>query len=398
MFHVLRPSARAAPHRRRLAAGAGERCGAGAGACLAALAPAAASAAPVCSGVNSPSVAGVSTNTGLSSMFTRYGNSGAGWTGADSTYSARLPSGSDVWLFSDTFLPPITAPTRPTSAPLVNNTLVPQSGSTLSTIHGGTAAAPEAVMRPATAGHWYWIGGGSVSGSNLEIPMTEWRKIGPSVWDIRWQANALARIPTSNLRAAPTITALPSATGINWAAWTLREGSTTYVYGVEDLGADKYMHIAKVTGSLANRWSFYKGGDPALPASWSATESDSIRVLDHVSNEHSVHKLRSGLYMMTTMDTSLAFNNEIVAYFSCKPTGPFVARTSLYRAPEAGPWGSYLDGDVYAYNAHAHPQLSSSTNVVVTYNVNSLDATIGGDLYRDVSIYRPRFLNVALTP
>lgn len=395
MLHVLRPPARSAPRRRRLTRAA---VLVGAGACVAALAPAAASAAPVCAGINSPSVAGVTTNTGLSSMFTRYGNSGAGWTGADSTYSARLPSGNDVWLFSDTFLPPITAPTRPTTAPLVNNTLVPQSGSTLSTIHGGTAAAPEAVMRPATAGNWYWIGGGSVSGSNLEIPMTEWSKIGPSVWDIRWQRNALARIPTRNLRTAPTITALPSATGINWAAWTLREGSTTYVYGVEDLGADKYMHIAKVTGSLANRWSFYRGGDPALAASWSATESDSVRVLDHVSNEHSVHKLRSGLYMLTTIDTALAFNNEIVAYFSCSPAGPFVARTSLYRAPEAGPWGSYLDPDVYAYNAHAHPQLSSATNVVVTYNVNSLDATIGGDLYRDVSIYRPRFLNVALTP
>lgn len=395
MLHVFRPPANRSPRRRRLARAAA--IGAGA----LALTPAVAAAAPVCTGVNSPGVTGVTTNTGLSSMFTRYGNSGVGWTGADSTYSARLPSGNDVWLFSDTFLPPITAPTRPTTAPLVNNTLVPQSGSTLSTITGGTSTSPAAVMRPATAGNWYWVGGGSVSGSKLEIPLTEWKKTGPSVWDIEWQANALARIPTSNLRTAPTITALPSATGIHWAAWTLRAGTTTYVYGVEDLGASggsKWLHIAKVTGSLANTWSFYRGGDPALPASWSATESDSIRVLEHVSNEHSVHKLRSGLYMLTTMDTSLAFNAEIVAYFSCSPVGPFVARTSLYRAPEAGPFGSYGDGDVYAYNAHAHPQLSSSTNVVVTYNVNSLDATIGGDLYRDVSIYRPRFLNVGLTP
>ncbi|MDW5593881.1 hypothetical protein VSS74_06020 [Conexibacter stalactiti] len=396
MLHLLRSATTGAARRRRVAAAAAVL---GAGAL--ALAPAVAGAAPVCTGVTSPSVTGVTTNTGLSSMFTRYGNGGTGWTGADSTYSARLPSGNDVWIFSDTFMPPITAPTRPTTAPLINNTLVPQSGSTLSTIQGGTTSSPAAKFRPATATHWYWMGGGSVSGSNLEIPMTEWRKIGPSAWDIEWQANALARLPVSNLRATPTITALPSATRIHWAAWTLREGTTTYVYGVEDLGASggsKWLHIAKVTGSLANTWSYYRGGDPALPASWSATESDSIRVLEHVSNEHSVHRLRSGLYMLTTMDTSLAFNNEIVAYFSCSPVGPFVARTSLYRAPEAGPFGSYGDGDVYAYNAHAHPQLSSSTNVVVTYNVNSLDATIGGDLYRDVSIYRPRFINVGLTP
>ena len=32
--------------------------------------------------------------------------------------------------------------------------------------------------------------------------------------------------------------------------------------------------------------------------------------------------------------------------------------------------------------------------VVISYNVNSVDTAVGGDVYRDVSIYRPRFISV----
>jgi hypothetical protein len=362
------------------------------------LAAAGTAAAQPCPGTNAPTVASVTPNAGLNSMFTEYGNTGDGWTGGDSTYSTPLPDGRELWMFSDTFLGPITPPTRPTTAPIVNNTFVPQQGNSLSTIHGGTAEAPDHLIKPSTPSHWYWIGAGTVWGSKLELPVLEFRKTGPDVWDLAWTANALATFKTNRLHEPPTITPLPSSAGISWSAWVEREGGTTYVYGVEDLGAHKYLHIAKVNGSLRGEWRYYTGGDPKQPGAWSHEEADSIRVMDSVSNEHSVHKLRDGLYMLTTMDTSVPFSAELVAYFACSPTGPFVDRTTLYTAPETGPFGSYGDGDVYSYNAHAHPELSTPTNVVVSYNVNSLDATIGGDVYRDVSIYRPRFIDVRLTP
>jgi hypothetical protein len=367
---------------------------------IAALAiPAAAGATVVCPGTNAPTLTGAtSADSTLNSMFTTYGNSGAGWTGGDSTYSARLPDGRNLWMFSDTFLPPITPPTRPTSAPIVHNTFVPQSGTTLSTITGGTTGSPTQLFSPATSSHWYWIGAGTVAGSNVEVPLLEWQSTGPGPWDIAWVANAVARVPTSNLHATPTITALPSSAGIEWGSWVSHEGANTYVYGVEDLGADKYMHIARVAGSsLTGTWKYYVGGDPSLASSWSSTESASIRVLDYVANEYSVHKLRNGLYMLLTMDTSAAFSAEMVGYFSCTPTGPFVARTTLYNTPETGPLGTYADSDVYTYNAHVHTELSTATKLVVSYNVNSLDTTIGGDVYRDVSIYRPRFVDVHLS-
>jgi hypothetical protein len=308
-----------------------------------------------------------------------------------------LPDGRNLWIFSDTFLGPITPPTRPTTAPIVNNTFVPQRGNELSTIHGGTDSAPEALIAPEAEGHWYWLGAGTTWGSTVEVPMHEWQRTGPGIWDFAWVRNALARFSARNLDGRPTITPLPSSANIQWTSWVAREGSTAHVYGVEDLGAQKYMHIAKVRGSLAGRWSYYTGGDPGLRSSWSRNEAESVRVLQNVSNEYSVHRLRKGLYMLTTMDTSAAFSAEMVAYFACAPTGPFVARTTLYMTPETGLFGSYGDPDIYTYNAHAHTELSSPAKVVVSYNVNTFDGTIGGDHYQDVSIYRPRFVDVRLS-
>src|SRR3954468_18342059 len=124
----------------------------------------------VCSGVTAPTVSSVAKDTGLNSMFTNYGNTGAGWTGADSTWSAKLPDGRDLWMYSDPFLWPITAPPRPSNAILVSTAFVSQSGSSLSTIYGGTHASPAAVIRPATAGHWYWLGDGTAVGNPLPAP------------------------------------------------------------------------------------------------------------------------------------------------------------------------------------------------------------------------------------
>jgi hypothetical protein len=373
-------------------------CAASVAGAVALAVPGAAAAAPVCPGTNAPAVSGAAPNTGLNSRFTAYGNSGDGWTGGDSTYSARLHDGRQLWMFSDTPLPPITPPTRPTTTQLVNQSFVVQDGDEMSTVLGGTDAAPDHLVTPETPGNWYWLGAGTTWGGKLELPLIEFRKTGPGAWDLAWTANALARFDTHDLDKAPKVTPLPSSAGIMWSAWVERDGPISYVYGVEDLGADKYLHIARTFGSLRGQWQYYEGGDPSRLSSWSRDEGDSVRVMNHVSNEHSVHKLRNGLYMLTTMDTAVPFSAEIVAYFSCSPTGPFINRTTLYTAPETGLFGSYGDPDIYSYNAHAHPELSSATNVVVSYNVNTFDTSIGGDFYRDVSIYRPRFVDVQLTP
>ena len=62
-------------------------------------------------------------------LFNAYSDTGKGWTGADSTYSVRLPGGRTAWIFSDTFLGPVNPDgSRPTTTPFINNSFMVQRG------------------------------------------------------------------------------------------------------------------------------------------------------------------------------------------------------------------------------------------------------------------------------
>ncbi|GAA1565964.1 hypothetical protein GCM10009678_56080 [Actinomadura kijaniata] len=370
-------------------------------------AQAGAAAALVCGGSAAPTFGPAQQNSTLNSRFNNYGNSNAlldDWTGADSTYSVRLPDGRVVFGFSDTFLGKVNAgspPSRPPvpieggDTPFVNNTFVVQSTTgALTTAHGGTATAPTAVLPPRDDKHLYWAGDMTMNGTQLQQPYREYVKTGTNAWDIAWERNVLAKFSTSNLKAPTSVTPLPSATGTMWGSALLKDGGKTYIYGTEDRGATKYLRVARVEGTdLAGTWEYL-----ASNGLWSKNETDSIRVMSGVSNELSVTR-RGNFYILLTQDTKQAFSGEIDTYLSCSPAGAFTDERTVYNTPEGGPWGSYGDPDVYTYNAHAHASLSSSGKLVVSYNVNSLDDQPNAqkDVYRDVTIYRPRFIDVPVS-
>ncbi|MEV4170079.1 DUF4185 domain-containing protein [Nonomuraea sp. NPDC049709] len=335
-----------------------------------------------------PTVRGATTNTRLTSLFTTYGNDNSSlndWTGADGTYSLRLPSGRELWVFSDTFLgrvnpdgsrPPVVEEGGTTV--FLNNSFAVERDGRLSTIHDGTAAKPEAVMPPRDKNHWYWAGDATLAGGIVEVTYQEYERYGPGAWDWRWHRNVLARFAPGRLQQPISVHDLPSEHGVSWASGTLKDGGYTYVYGVEDLGSPKYMHIARVKGqSLLGAWEYLKAD-----GTWSASEADSARVMSGVANEYSVSRVGSG-YVLITHDTTEALSANIVAYSACSPFGPFTGRQHVYTTPETG-------GNIFTYNAHAHPEIAGG-GLVVSYNVNSF---VNTDHYRDVSIYRPRFLDV----
>jgi len=383
-----------------------------------ATAHAATAAALTCNGSAAPTFGTATPNTSMNNKFTAYGNSNAltdDWTGADSTYSVKLSDGRTVYGFSDTFLGSVNADgSRPMTiedggtTPFINNTFVVQSsGGTLSsTAHGGTAASPTALMPPRDGSHIYWAGDLTTNGSGeIQQPYREY-KVGSGALNVAWEDNVLARFSTSNLKQPISVTALPSSRKIMWGSGLLKADGYTYVYGTEDLGTDgKHMYVARVQGTdLRGTWSYLAsyGSNQTDPSddTWSSSESAALRVLSGVSNEFSVSK-RGNFSILVTQDTKLAFSTEIDAYLSCSPAGPFSGEKTVYNTPIAKPDGTpYNDADIYTYNAHAHASLNTANNLVVSYNMNSLDFTVTGpqkDVYRDVSIYRPRFVNVPVT-
>ncbi|MCK2213982.1 DUF4185 domain-containing protein [Actinomadura sp. ATCC 31491] len=333
-------------------------------------------------------VTGATTDARLTGLFTAYGNDNSrldDWTGADGTYSLRLPSGKELWIFSDTFLgqvnpdgsrPPVVEEGGTTV--FLNNSFAVERDGRLSTVHDGTAAKPAAVMPPRDANHWFWAGDATLAGGLVEVTYQEYERFGTGAWDWRWHRNVVARFAPGRLERPISVHDLPSGHGVSWASATLKDGGYTYVYGVEDLGSPKYMHLARVKGqSLLGTWEFLKAD-----GTWSADEGDSARIMSGVANEYSVTRVGSS-YVLITHDTSEALSPNIVAYTSCSPAGPFTGKQHVYTTPETG-------GNIFTYNAHAHPDVAG-TGLVVSYNVNSF---VNTDHYRDVTIYRPRFLDV----
>ncbi|MEQ7124531.1 DUF4185 domain-containing protein [Actinopolymorpha sp. B11F2] len=327
---------------------------------------------------------------GRTQRFADYGNSGVGWTGGDSTYSVPLTSGRTLWLFSDTFWGPVNDDlSRPTTVPFLNNSFVVEHGDELTTVSGGTPDAPESLVPPDEPDTWNWLGAGTVTPSSLDVMFLEYGRTGPEPWDFAWRENKLGRFDPDRLTLRELVP-MPSAAGVQWASWLQRVGGYTYIYGVEDLGATKYMHLARVKGGdvAAGPWSYWTG------SGWSATETDTARIMPGVANEYSVAPFRDG-YLVITQDTTELFSRNIVAYVGCSPSGPFTRATTVYVTPETGAGGSYGNPNIITYNAHEHPDLRSGDRLLVTYNVNSLDPN--ADLYDDVTIYRPRFVEVTLS-
>ncbi|HVX45229.1 MAG TPA: hypothetical protein VHC49_15170 [Mycobacteriales bacterium] len=336
-------------------------------------------------------------------LFNAYSDSGIGWTGADSTYSVPLPDGRIVWIFSDTFLGPVgpgrpshSPPARPKigrprTAPFLHNSFIVQTGSHLRTVYGGTAGAPDSLVSPAGADpdtSWYWAAAGTIGPGTLDVVYNRYDKTGPGVFDFAWSGSVLARFGLLDQRLID-VTDLPSARpNIQSGSWLSYERGWTYHYRIEDLSSEKYLHIARVRGhDLRQPWEFFTG------SGWSPHEADSVRVLDRISGQFSVTR-DQGRYVLITHDTSEPFSSRIVAYFATTPVGPFTDVTPVYSTPETGAAGTYGNPNVFTYNSCAHPELSRPGHLLVSYNVNSFEPD---DLYRDVSIYRPRFIDVDIS-
>ncbi|HEX6335525.1 MAG TPA: hypothetical protein VFZ85_01100 [Jiangellaceae bacterium] len=373
-----------------------------------------------CDVVNADWTATARVDKDRTELFGDYGNSGVGWTGGDSTYSVRQTSGRQLWLFSDTFLGPVNDDlSRPIDTPFLNNSFIVQRGDELSTVTGGTPGDPDSLVPPDEPSTWNWLGAATGSPHFVDVMFLEFGAFGPGQWDWAWRENKLVRFDPDSYQVRD-IVPMPSEAGVQWASWIERFGEHTYIYGVEDHGLVKYMHLARVAGAdLTAPWEYWTGDG------WSPIETDSVAITSGVANEYSVSSFHDG-YLLVTQDTNELFSRNIVGYVSCHPWGPFVPATTLYFAPDGLGWdlpepesqtprgngrapskaaqlvqGAVMAGvqdanpNIITYNAHEHPELRRGNRLLITYNVNSLDPNV--DLYADVTIYRPRFVEVELS-
>ncbi|GHF65024.1 hypothetical protein GCM10010218_53100 [Streptomyces mashuensis] len=325
------------------------------------------------------------------------------WTGGDSTYSVRTPAG-ELWIFSDTFLgtirpdgsrSPVTGDGGTT--PFLHNSFVLWGPAGPRTVTGrDRAGRPASVVPEPDAGSWYWARAGVMEGREAAVVYVRYARTGPGPLDVAARGSVLARFAPGRGRPR-SLTPLPAVPRVAWGAWLERQGRYTYVYGTEPDGSGgHHVRLARVAGpGLRGPWAYWTAdgrwsADPARAARLAGPGGAPLRTSDELS------VVRHGAwYALVTQRADRPFSAEVCLAWSRGPGGPFTRPRPVWTAPEAGPYGTYRDADVIAYNPHEHPELERPGELVVSYNVNSLDPA---GVLRRAAIYRPRFVRVVLRP
>lgn len=134
-----------------------------------------------------------------------------------------------------------------------------------------------------------------------------------------------------------------------------------------------------------NEWSFWDG------TKWTFDITKACILLKHISCEMSVSPIGEGnLKGKYIAVFQYDVNSRYVAYsIGDSPVGPFSEPRKIYCCSEPEE-----NEKIYTYNAKAHPHLSNSRGLLVTYNVNTYSLELND---KDGGIYRPRCLRFKST-
>jgi hypothetical protein len=353
----------------------------------------------------------------LTGEFARYGDDASrvdDWTGGDGTHSVRLPDGRVLWLFSDTYLGLVHGPPNPvgesyawrdTSAPLVRNSAVVMSkdGRLETTL-------PTPVFPDPGPGRWRWpvaarVEPRSPGSSEQVVRVLLWtRTAGQAPWIYGVPTSTeVATLSLPDLRLEGITTALDQSSvadpsrRVLFGTSTVDAGAWTYVFGGDDGQAASrpasQAYVARVPrGRLGQpaAWEYWDGRGWAVRVRPGPVLGDGRRT--GVGSAFTVVR-DGGTYVLFTMAAGTAGLTTITSYWACAPTGPWHGPTRSFSP-------ALPQGQVAAYNPQVHAALSDGDRLVLSYDVNWLDATGGvsaqANLSRNVALYRPRFVTLRL--
>ena len=305
-------------------------------------------------------------------LFTRYGN---GWTGSDATYSMPLPDGRIMWMFGDTFLGTVKADRSREPGPLLRNSLVIQRGDELVTLYKTQDGDPSAFISPEDPSEWYWPLDATLHRDEIHFMLGRLGSTGAGGnWSFEYRGFDLAILSAADF-SIQSVQVKIDHPDISYGSCLLEDSDYTYLYGISTRPLQKRAHIARVSGTdLRASWEFFDGKN------WIDQPSGFV-IQEGVSDQFSVIKDGGKYYLITH---EIIFGDRIFLAESDGPTGPFRNRRTLFCTPETG-------GDIFTYNTFVHPELSTSGELRVSYNINSFDFS---DLFENADLYRPRFLRI----
>ncbi len=310
------------------------------------------------------------------------------FTGGDGAISVVVDKDKSLWIWGDSFMGEVTDNRRgdSISTPLIYGQLfVELDGTKARTICGGTAQHPEAVVRSDSVDGKqavYWPHHGFVKNNILHTYMVQ-IVFDPVLWFYPKTVSYMRfRLPDYTLIGKRDIASYP-VNGIWYGFGFFAHNGYYYTYGGTE---SRELHIArgKLIGDELQQWEYFDG------AEWTA-DASGTRKLEGVdikiSTQFSVFP-HGNKYILLTQDGE-SLSDDIYSYIADSPTGPWYNKKLLYTVPE-----TLERDDVYSYNAMAHPQYDADGMLLVSYCIN---AKHGRNLWKDASIYRPRFIRVPYT-
>ena len=326
---------------------------------------------------------------------------GPGWTGADGTYSLALPDGTNLWMWSDSYIGTVDPTTRLRKSDIftAHNSLTILNQSTASWTTVGYPPKTSSYFVPKSTSDWFWVGDGVITQPStgtyqIKMFLLEWtgafQLVGHSIATLSWPSLAVVSItPVTGL-----------TTGLEWGTKILQVGNEYYIYGLKDPGTNtKTPYLARTTSinnlTSANKWQFWN----ATQRKWLTGESNATAMagVAAVTPEYSVDQMSYNggtFYLMTGMDPQnppFPLWDAVTTWYSCSPQGPWSNKTTVDTTPEAGANGCKV-GTLVTYNAKAHSEFTDATGILVSYNVNANDSS---DLVC-ANDYIPRFVRVQI--
>ncbi|WP_342776353.1 hypothetical protein [Streptomyces armeniacus] len=363
----------------------------------------------------------------MTQEFARYGNDNTrtdDWTGGDGTRSVRLPDGRTLWLSADTFLDRIHPGGQRVPHPswVRNSALVMAPDGRLDrTLTGapGSDGRPSALFPGTVDGSgkelWRWpvqatVEPRSPGSAEQVVRVLLWqRESGPPPWVFGVpRATEVATLSLPDLRLegiAPLYqpdAGTDPAQRVLYGTSAVRDGGWTYAYGADERGVQdggpSRAYVARAPhGSLADAsaWRYWNGSDwTADPAA--AAPLDFGEQHGSATNTYTVVR-RGDSWLLLTMDAGGPdgkASQNVVSFWACAPNGPWHGPDTASEPP-LPPGGK--EADATAYNPQGHAEFSAGNgDLLLGYDVNVLSDP--GAIHRNVDLYRPRFLRLALGP
>ncbi|MBK0380829.1 DUF4185 domain-containing protein [Mucilaginibacter segetis] len=246
---------------------------------------------------------------------------------------------------------------------------------------------------------YYWLGDGFVNQANNNIYIFGYRvrNVSDGAFGFKEVGNTLIKIPAGdkppykNIQQEDTPLYITDESGsfgsfgagiyVNTKqASAPNPDGYIYVYGVRDLA--KNLMVARVLPEDFEdfgKWTYWDG------SIWNKDIDKVVNITDGVSNELSLTALPDGRYALVFQHGGMSPN--VGMRIGASPTGPFGPVIKLWDCKP-----DLIEKTFVVYNAKAHPSLSKPGELLISYNINSVDFI--NDLKVHPNLYRPRFIRV----